>query len=89
LNHETENQAMIRISKTSRLSQDEVLARAVRFFGKGGEGLEETERGPCCVSFAGAGGYVTVTVTDVNGEREVEAESREFEYQVRRFLASL
>jgi hypothetical protein len=80
---------MIRISKKSRLKPDEILGKASRYFGKGGEGLDETERGPCCVSFSGAGGYVTVTVTEGGGQREVDVESREFEYQAKRFLESV
>jgi hypothetical protein len=80
---------MIRISKKSRLNPDEIISKACRYFGKGGEGLDETERGPCCVSFSGAGGYVTVMVSDENDERNVELESREFEYPARRFLESV
>jgi hypothetical protein len=80
---------MIRISKKSRLNPDEIIAKASRYFGKGGEGLDETERGPCCVSFSGAGGYVTVTVVEENNQREVDVESREFEYQAKRFLETL
>lgn len=64
---------MIRISKQSRLNPDEIVAKASLYFGKGGEGLDETERG-CCISFAGAGGYVTVTVSEENGRREVDFE---------------
>ena len=80
---------MIRISKKSRMNPTEIIAKASRYFGKGGEGLEETERGPCCVSFSGAGGYVTVTVVEENNQREVDVESREFEYQAKRFLESV
>lgn len=80
---------MIRISKKSRMNPDEIIAKASRYFGKGGEGLDETERGPCCVSFSGAGGYVTVTVVEENVQREVDIESREFEYQAKRFLESI
>ena len=80
---------MIRISKKSRMNPSEIIAKASRYFGKGGEGLEETERGPCCVSFSGAGGYVTVTVVEENNQREVDVESREFEYQAKRFLESI
>ena len=43
---------MLRISKQSRLNPDEILAKASRYFGKGGEGLDETESGPCCISFS-------------------------------------
>jgi hypothetical protein len=80
---------MIRISKKSRLNPDEILAKACRYFGKGGEGLDETESGPCCISFSGAGGYVTVTVSEKTNQREVDVETREFEYQAKQFLGSL
>jgi hypothetical protein len=80
--------AMLRISNQSQLDTDEILAKASRYFGKGGEGLDETERGPCCISFSGGGGYVTVTVTERTNQREVDVETREFEYQVRQFLGS-
>jgi hypothetical protein len=85
---EQEGKTMLRISKESRLAPDEILARASRYFGKGGEGLDETERGSCCISFAGGGGYVTVMVSEEgNLHREVDVESREFEYQARQFLS--
>jgi hypothetical protein len=77
---------MLRIAKKTRLTPEAVFAKAARHFGSGGEGMQETERGPCCICFAGAGGYVTVTVAEENNQREVEVESREFEYQARRFL---
>lgn len=77
---------MLRIAKQSRLKADEILAKASRYFGKGGEGLEETEQGPCCISFSGGGGHVTVTVTEETSRREVEVETREYEYQAKRFL---
>ncbi len=80
---------MIRISKKSRLKPEEIVAKAGRYFGKGGEGLEETERGRCCISFSGAGGYVTVTVSEEIDRREVDVETREFEYQAKRFLGDL
>ena len=77
---------MLRISKPSRLNKDEILAKASGYFGKGGEGLDETERGGCCISFSGIGGYVTVTVCEQNSQREVDVETREFEYQAKQFL---
>ena len=77
---------MLRISKQSRLNTDEILAKASGYFGKGGEGLDETERGGCCISFSGASGYVTVTVCEQTNQREVDVETREFEYQVKKFL---
>lgn len=80
---------MIRISKKSKLKTEEIIAKAARYFGTGGEGLTQTESGSCCISFSGAGGYVTVTVSETAEQREVDVESREFEYQVKQFLGSL
>jgi len=77
---------MIRIAKTSRMTPDEIIRRASMFFGKGGEGLEQTSLQDCCVSFAGGGGHVSVFVTDEKTHRTVDVESREFEYQAKRFL---
>ena len=80
---------MLRIAKQSRLNTDEIIAKASGYFGKGGEGLDVTERGSCCISFYGAGGYVTVTVSEEANQREVEVETREFEYQAKQFLELL
>ncbi|MCU0561119.1 MAG: hypothetical protein MUD16_13125 [Desulfobacterales bacterium] len=80
---------MIRISRKSKLSTEEILAKASRYFGTGGEGLDQTQSGPCCISFSGGGGYVTVAVAESEGRREVEVEGREFEYQAKHFLESL
>ena len=77
---------MLRISKQSRLNTDEIIAKASGYFGKGGEGLDETERGGSCISFSGVGGYVTVTVCEQTNQREVDVETREFEYQAKQFL---
>jgi hypothetical protein len=80
---------MIRVAKQTRLSPEEIIERAAKYFGKGGEGLTETERNLCCISFEGVGGYVAVSVTDEDIHRTVDVESREFEYQAKQFLARL
>ena len=80
---------MIRIAKSTRLKSAEVIEKASIYFGKQGEGLEEKERNKCCVSFEGAGGYVSVSVVDEDHRRMVDVESREFEYQAKRFLNTI
>jgi hypothetical protein len=80
---------MIRISKISRLSPEEIISRAARYFGEGGEGLQEMERGACCISFSGAGGHVTVLVSEQDNQRTIDVESKEFDYQAKKFLRSL
>ena len=80
---------MIRIEKSTRLTPAEIIDKASAFFGKSGEGLDEKERGTCCVSFEGAGGYVAVTVAEEDKQRVVDVESREFEYQAKQFLNTI
>jgi hypothetical protein len=77
---------MIRITKQTRLKTEDIIQRASTFFGKEGEALEEKQRNPCCISFEGAGGYVTVSVVEEDKYRTIEVETREFEYQAKRFL---
>jgi hypothetical protein len=80
---------MIRIAKQTRLKPPDVIERASEYFGEDGEGLEEKERNPCCISFEGAGGYVAVSVVDEDKHRTIDIESREFDYQVKRFLETI
>jgi len=80
---------VIKIAKQTGLAPEEVIDRASKFFGKGGAGLEEKERNSCCISFEGGGGYVSIAIYDEEKHRMVEIESREFEYQAKRFLETL
>ena len=80
---------MIRIARQTLLKPEEIINRASDFFGEDGEALEEKERHPCCISFEGVGGYVTVSVVEEDNRRTVDVESREFEYQAKRFLTTL
>lgn len=80
---------MLRMAKETRLAPADIVERASKFFGKGGEGLTETERSLCCISFEGAGGYVAVSVVDEAKHRTVDVETREFDYQVKQFLQKL
>lgn len=80
---------MIKIAKQTRLGVEEIIDRASRFFGKSGEGLEEKESNPCCITFEGGGGYVSISVIDEERQRMVDIETREFEFQAKRFLGTL
>ena len=80
---------MLRISKNTRLPPAAVIEKASLFFGKGGEGLAEIERTPCCIAFDGVGGYLSVSIVDEKSMRTVDVETREFEYQAKQFLGKL
>jgi hypothetical protein len=48
-----------------------------------------TEQNPCCFSFAGGGGYVSVTVSAGEKKTTVELETREWDYQVQQFMREI
>jgi hypothetical protein len=79
---------MPRYGVETKLSPEEVIQRAVAFFGKEGVGLEVIDQGSCCASFEGGGGHVSVTVSQ--GEKtEVELVTREWDYDVKQFMRQI
>jgi hypothetical protein len=80
---------MLRIEKKTRKTGDEIITAATQHFGPHGFGLDEAARNPCCITFEGIGGYVTVTVKDEEKHRIADIETREFEYPVKQFLNKL
>jgi hypothetical protein len=56
--------AMKKIATQTKLGPEEVIDRASKFFGKGGEGLEENMRNSCCISLKGGGGFVSASIYD-------------------------
>lgn len=77
---------MPRYSVESATSPEEVVEEAKVFFGEEGLGLEITSETPCCVTFRGGGGHVTVAASDKEGKTEVDLETREWDYHVKRFM---
>jgi len=81
---------MARYTKQSQWEPNEVLRRAEGFFGAGGLGLKVVERNECCLSFEGGGGHVTVTAVRCEPDHtEVDLETREWDYQVKKFMGKL
>jgi len=76
----------VRYGTETKLSTSAVLDRVSEYFGEGGLGLAETSRDACCISLEGGGGDVTVTVTE-GDKTSVDVETREWDYQVKKFLA--
>ncbi|MGD2104854.1 MAG: hypothetical protein PVJ55_07070 [Anaerolineae bacterium] len=73
-------------SVTTKRSPEEAIAQAKDYFGEDGLGLAVTVHNPCCVTFEGAGGHVTVTASEGEDRTEVELETREWDYQVKQFM---
>jgi hypothetical protein len=80
---------MLNIETTSKLSPEDAIKRAVKFFGPQGYGLKVKEQAPCCVEFEGGGGGVAVTASAEGKGSKVELESREWDYQVKEFIQKI
>jgi hypothetical protein len=73
----------------TRLSPEKTIERAIETFGPGGLGLEVSQENPCCVTFEGGGGHVTVTASGEGKETTAELETREWDYHVRKFMREI
>lgn len=81
---------MARYSRETRRSPEQVLERALTFFGPGGLGLTVEEQGDCCLRLSGGGGHVLVQIgQEKSGRTLVILETREWDNQVMRFLERL
>ncbi len=77
---------MLNLSTKSKLKPEEVVKRAVKFFGPDGYGLEITEQDDCCGQFEGGGGGVRVMAATEEKGSTVDIESREWDYQAKGFI---
>ncbi|MBI4181089.1 MAG: hypothetical protein HY528_04085 [Chloroflexi bacterium] len=80
---------MLKVATKTKLSPEEAVKRAVKFFGPGGLGLQVKEENPECARFEGGGGGVDVTACAEGKGTSVELESREWDYQVKKFIEKI
>ncbi len=80
---------MLKMAKKTKLSPEEVIKRAVEFFGPAGHGLKVKEQCADSVYFEGGGGIVEVTTCAEGKGTSVELVSREWDYQVKEFISKL
>jgi hypothetical protein len=80
---------MMKLSTKSKHSPEEVIKRAVKYFGPGGYGLRVNDEGNCCVNFEGGGGSVRVSAVTEKKGSTVDVESREWDYQIEEFIRKI
>ena len=80
---------MLKMEIKTRLSEEEVIKKAVEFFGTGGYGLEVKEQNECLVTFEGGGGGVSVATCVEGDKTAVELTSREWDYQLKEFIGKI
>jgi hypothetical protein len=77
------------MSKKTKLSREDIFEKARNSFegklGLTGNGTEDK----CCIEFSSDIGFVTVQVVESEDENEVILTTREWEYQIERFLLNL
>jgi hypothetical protein len=77
---------MLSIETKTKMNPEEVIKRAVKFFGPDGYGLTVKSEGSCCAEFEGGGGGIGISVTAKDKGSTVSFESREWDYQVKEFI---
>jgi hypothetical protein len=80
---------MIRMSVKTKLNPEEVVRRALNFFGPGGYGLEVTNESANYICLEGGGGVVEVIASAKSKGSSVELVSREWDYQAKEFLGNI
>ena len=80
---------MLKMSAKTKLSPEEVIKRAVAFFGPGGQGLAVKDESAGYVCFEGGGGVVEVIASAEGKGASVELVSREWDYQIKEFLGKI
>jgi hypothetical protein len=80
---------MLSIETTSKLTPEEAVKRAKKFFGPEGYGLTIKEDAPCCTEFEGGGGGIGISATPKGKGSTVSFTSREWDYQVKEFISKI
>ena len=80
---------MISISKESKLKPNEVIKRAIDFFGAKGYGLILKEEDNCSAYLEGGGGGVRISAAATRKGSTVDVEAREWETQATNFLTAI
>lgn len=80
---------MINLEVKTKLSQEEVVNRLKKFFGKGGLGLNLTGEQLLCLNFEGGGGYVTASLCVEEGKTKINLVAQEWDFKVKEFASSL
>jgi hypothetical protein len=80
---------MLKLSTTTKLKPEEVIKKAVSFFGPGGYGLKVIQQNETNVTLEGGGGMVDISAGAEDKKTSVDFETREWEIQVKEFAGKI
>jgi hypothetical protein len=77
---------MLRIAVKTKLTPEEVVASALKFFGPEGYKLKITNQTETSANFEGSGGFVEISACKDKNKTTVDFTSNEWDYQVKEFI---
>ena len=80
---------MLKLNVKTKRKPEEVVKKALEFFGPGGYGLKVIKESDTCAYFEGGGGGIEITVCTDDKGTSVDLETREWEYQVGEFARKI
>lgn len=80
---------MLRIATKTKMTPEEVIEKAIIYFGIDGYKLEITSQTDTSATFKGDGGSIEMIACKENGKTNVEFLSREWDYQVKEFIKAI
>ena len=80
---------MLNLNVRTKRKPEEVIKKALKFFGPGGYSLKITSQSDTCIYFEGGGGEVGITTCIDEKGTSVDMETREWEFQVKEFADTI
>jgi len=80
---------MIKLNITTKNKPEEVVKKAVEFFGPLGYGLTVTDQSNTCASFDGDGGSISIVACSIDKGTSVDIETQEMDYQAKEFVKKI
>ncbi len=80
---------MLRIATKTKMTPENVIEEAVKFFGPEGYKLKISSKTETTASFEGGGGSVEISACADESKTTVDFLSREWDYQVKEFIRSI
>jgi hypothetical protein len=77
---------MLNISSKTKMTPEEVIKKAIAFFGPNGYKLKIISQMDTSISFEGQGGGIDINACQQKGYSSVDFISREWDFQVKEFI---
>ena len=77
---------MLRIATKTKLTPEEVIKKAIKFFGPDGYKLKITNTTETTAAFEGGGGSIEISACNDDSKTTVDFLSREWDFQFKEFI---